>query len=126
MRRVAFVVVLAAVLAGTVVALAEATQSRPDVRPPGSTTVVAFSVDVQRYPRGEAAAAATLWSVCAGSVEGDVSAAPVRDGRGWRATVTPAVGEHGRRKLVGCLEDATVDRVVGRVLSISALRHATL
>jgi hypothetical protein len=48
-----------------------------------------------------------------------VSAAAV-DGDGWTATVEPAIGEHGEKRLVGCLEDLTLDRVVGRVLDIAA------
>ena len=41
------------------------------------------------------------------------------DGR-YRVVLAPAVGEHDQRKLVGCLEDLTIDRVRGDVV---AFRH---
>ena len=40
----------------------------------------------------------------------DGALAPIADGR-YRVVLRPAVGDHERRKLVGCLEDLTVDRV---------------
>jgi hypothetical protein len=36
--------------------------------------------------------------------------------------LAPAVGEHEERKLRGCLEDLTVDRVLGDVESWRTLR----
>jgi hypothetical protein len=33
-------------------------------------------------------------------------------------TVTPALGEHGRKRFEGCLEDVTLDRVIGHVTDI--------
>ncbi len=43
----------------------------------------------------------------------DGALAPAAGGR-YRVALRPAVGEHERRKLVGCLEDLTVDRVSAR------------
>jgi hypothetical protein len=57
--------------------------------------------------------------VCAGTVAGEFSA-PQAFGEEWRVTITPAIGEHGENRLVGCLEDLTLDRVVGDVVDISA------
>ena len=73
--------------------------------------------DVQR---GEPAAAAALWAVCAGTVGGEVSAVPTSDGDAWRVTIAPAIGEHGENRLVGCLEDVTIDRVIGDVVAIES------
>ena len=42
------------------------------------------------------------------------------DGR-YRVVLRPAVGDHDERKLVGCLEDLTVDRVLGDVESFRTL-----
>ena len=33
-------------------------------------------------------------------------------------TITPALGEHGRKRLEGCLEDVTLDRVIGHVTDV--------
>ena len=35
----------------------------------------------------------------------------------FRVTTAPAVGEHAWRRLKGCLEDMTIDRVLARVVS---------
>ena len=37
----------------------------------------------------------------------------------FSVTVSPAFGENGRKRLTGCLEDATVDRVMGHVVGLS-------
>jgi hypothetical protein len=38
---------------------------------------------------------------------------------GYTVSISPAIGENGRKRLVGCLEDATLDRVIGPVESIT-------
>jgi hypothetical protein len=37
----------------------------------------------------------------------------------FSVTVSPAFGENGRKRLTGCIEDATVDRVMGHVVTLS-------
>ena len=34
-------------------------------------------------------------------------------------TIEPAIGEHGENRLVGCIEDVTLDRVKGQVVTVS-------
>ena len=34
------------------------------------------------------------------------------------ATLSPAMGPHDRKRLMGCMHDATIDRVRGEVVSI--------
>jgi hypothetical protein len=117
--------VLAVVVMGAmgIVGLAELTQNRPDPVEAGSATVVTFDVDTRDYQRGDGAAAQALWAVCSATVGGDVSGVPtpaeeaVDDG--YTVTISPAIGENGRKRLVGCLEDATLDRVMGHVQSIT-------
>jgi hypothetical protein len=118
-RFVATVAVLAAI-AGGIVAMAELTQNRPDVVVEDSETTIDFTVDTRRYDRGEPFAATALWAVCAATVDGAVSPAPVAHAGAWRVTVSPAIGEHGENRLVGCLEDATIDRVLGDVVALSS------
>jgi hypothetical protein len=106
-----------------IVGLAELTQNRPDPVETGSATVVTFNVDTRDYQRGDGAAAQALWAVCSATVGGDVSGVPtpaeeaVDDG--YTVAISPAIGENGRKRLVGCLEDATLDRVMGHVQSIT-------
>ena len=98
-----------------VIGLAGFTQNRPDEPRPGSRTVVEFDVSTRGYRGGEASAAQALWSVCVATIPGETSQ-PVVGGDGeFTVTVTPAIGEHGRKRLVGCLEDGTLDRVIGHV-----------
>lgn len=115
-RFLAAVALVAAGVAGIDV-LADATQNRPDVRIEGSVTTIDFTVDTKRYQRGDAAAANALWTVCSATVGGTVDPVPQPHDGGWRVTVSPAIGENGESRLVGCLEDTTLDRVVGRVVA---------
>jgi hypothetical protein len=117
MKRVLLGLVALAALAAGIVLMAELTQNRPDVVRAGSVTTVSFSVSTRDAQRGEPAAAAALWAVCAATVPGDVSA-PSDIGDAWEVTIEPAIGEHGENRLVGCLEDVTLDRVVGHVLAV--------
>jgi hypothetical protein len=117
MKRVAAQLALAVAGLVGLVALMEATQNRPDDPRPGSTSTVAFTVSIRGYPGGESTAANTLAAVCAATVDSAVSP-PAPAGGGWRMTVTPALGEHGRKRFEGCLEDVTLDRVIGHVTDI--------
>ena len=56
--------------------------------------------------------------MCAGTVGGEVSTAPVAVADRWQVTIEPAIGEHGENRLVGCLEDLTIDRVIGDVVAV--------
>ena len=60
-----------------------------------------------------------LWAVCSATVPGDVSPMPEQVGDHWRVTISPALGEHGEKRLLGCLEDLTIDRVVGTVVAVT-------
>jgi hypothetical protein len=116
------------VLAVVVIGMMEATQNRPDEVREGTTTEVTFEVSTRDVERGEAYAAAALWAVCAGTVSGEITApVPVdADGDGaWLVTIEPAIGEHGENRLVGCLEDVTIDRVLGHVVSLETSAAAS-
>ena len=65
-----------------------------------------------------AAAAIALWAVCSSTVGGTCRRRRAASATAWRATVAPAIGEHGENRLVGCLEDVTIDRVLGDVVAI--------
>jgi hypothetical protein len=109
---------LAALTVLGVHALADLTQNRPDPVVEGSTTTVAFEVATHGFHGSDAAAAQSLWAVCQPTVPGQKSAV-AESGDRFTVTVSPAFGENGRKRLTGCLEDATVDRVLGDVVSLS-------
>ena len=77
------------------------------------------------FPGGEQTAARTLMAVCAATVDDATITVPARAAeaeddadRAWHVTITPALGEHGRKRLEGCLEDVTLDRVIGHVTDV--------
>jgi len=117
-KRVLLAIVGAGALAVGVGAMSDATQSRPDEVRKGSNTTIEFTVSVREYRRGEAAGAQALWTVCSATVRGDVSPSPIVHGNAWIGSVSPSLGVHGQKRLVGCLEDATLDRVIGAVRTV--------
>lgn len=118
MKRLVGYVALALALFVGVNLMMDATQNRPDAPAAGSSSTIDFTVDTRDFQRGEPAAADALWAVCAATVGGDVSLRPEAVDAAWRVTVTPAIGHHGQKRLVGCIEDVTIDRVVGHVVDI--------
>jgi hypothetical protein len=100
--------------------LADLTQNRPDQMVDGSSTVVEFDVGTRDYPGSDLQAAQALWAVCAATVPGDETAlAPLASG-GFTVSVSPAIGTNGRKRLEGCLQDNTLDRVQGHIQSVAA------
>ena len=118
MKRVAAVVVLVVVGILAVSKLSDLTQSRSDPPNRAADTEVVIAVDENRFRGGLDGAATALWAVCAGQTTSrptDGGAlAEIGDGR-YRLVLRPAVGDDERRKLVGCLEDLTIERVRGNV-----------
>jgi hypothetical protein len=61
-------------------------------------------------------------AVCAATVDDATITVPARapeaEDDAWRVSITPALGEHGRKRLEGCLEDVTLDRVIGHVTDV--------
>lgn len=118
LARLGLAVVLVVVGGLAVVGLAAATQNRPDARIPGSASDVTFDVRVGERPGGEEGAALSLWSVCAATL-GSVDVGPVvADGAAWTVHVEPAIGEHAHRRMLGCIEDLTLPRVRGELVSV--------
>jgi hypothetical protein len=118
-KAVVAVALAAATLVG-IAGLADLTQNRPDHMRPGSATVVSFDVATRRYRGPDDTDAAALWSVCAATIPGEDSSMVTTADGGYQVTVTPAIGENGRKRLTGCLEDGTLDRVTGRVIGMEA------
>lgn len=118
-RAVASVVLVAAAVAG-VVQLAAVTMNRPDPVREGSATTVVFETRARRWVQTERAGAEGLWGVCAVTT-GSRTLPPglVAAGGGrYQVTVTPALGRHAVKRLTGCIEDAKVERLQGRVVAL--------
>ncbi|MGH9244085.1 MAG: hypothetical protein ACRD29_07170 [Acidimicrobiales bacterium] len=112
------VVVVGGLLA--VDALADATQNRPDLVSADTRSTIVYEVAVRGDADREEHAAQALWGVCVGTVEHvNVVEGPESVERGWSVTVEPALGEHSRRRLVGCLEDVTLDGVISHVVDLT-------
>jgi hypothetical protein len=124
MKTAAIFVVVAIALGFGVDFLGDLTQSRPDPVDADDVSEVILAVDQDRFGGGEDAAANALWAVCAAQTPSRMAAdgrlQSLGDGR-YRAVLQPAVGDNDERQLVGCLEDLTVERVLGDVESVRTL-----
>ncbi|MGH8986837.1 MAG: hypothetical protein ACRDY6_23650, partial [Acidimicrobiia bacterium] len=102
-------------------ALADATQNRPDNSQPGSRSEVILDVDT-RDDYDRRLGAYGLWATCQQTVDGVAmqSFEALGDGR-FAIVVEPALGTNAEERLIGCLEDFTIDRVVGGVTSVRDL-----
>lgn len=120
MRRVLVIALLAIITSVGLTAMAASMKFETDSGPPGSRTIIHFDADA-RTP-GDAAAL-RLWKECA-SIAGHVRLVgnPRYDGTRWTVVLEPALGPHTERRLTGCLDDLTVDGVLGRHLATE--RHA--
>lgn len=123
MRRLLAVVLGIALAVGLVVVLAELTQNRPDVVDLGTASRIQYRVETRGYD--EELAAIGLWAACQQVVDQRVPdrmpSSAASDDATYTVTVRPALGEHAQRRLIGCLEDGTIDRVHGDVVSITQL-----
>jgi hypothetical protein len=124
MKRLAILLGLAVVAFFAVQVLSDLTQSRPDPIREDEVTELVMEVDIDRFRPGRDAAAQALWAVCSAQTGSTVvdGTGPTAVGDGhYRVVLAPAVGHHDERKLVGCLEDLTVDRVLADVEVFRAL-----
>lgn len=121
MKQVAGLLTLAALLVVAVLAIAKATQNRADGLTSGTRSEVVLEVETRDVHDPDAAARG-LWGTCQQTVDQKrtLSFEPLGDGR-FSVVVEPAIGEHDERRLVGCLEDFTIERVLGDVIEIRDL-----
>jgi hypothetical protein len=118
-KRALVLLLATAALAVGIDALADLTQDRPDRVVPGSRSEVVLDVDSRDRGGSALLSAQGLWGACQGTVRHrlvDPGVVQVADGR-FRLQTEPALGEHSWRRLQGCLEDTTLDRVKARVVS---------
>jgi hypothetical protein len=100
--------------------LADLTQNRPDRDVPGSRSEVVLDVTVRHhYDPGRLTTAQGLWGACQHTAfRRLVAPGMVEIGEGrFRVVTEPALGDNAWRRLKGCLEDVTVDRVKADIVS---------
>ena len=100
--------------------LADLTQNRPDQVLPRSRSEVVLDVTVRHHwGPGRLTTAQGLWGACQHTAfRRLVAPGMVEIGEGrFRVVTEPALGENAWRRLKGCLEDVTVDRVKADVVS---------
>jgi hypothetical protein len=121
-KRILSATIMITVAVAAVVALAGATQSRPDTIRDGTATELKLNVfsNSRMDPTG---AAVRLWEACSGTVPRAVSARSFQgsDETAVRIELRPGIGPNGERKLRGCLEDATLDNIQAAVVNV---RHS--
>jgi hypothetical protein len=124
-RRTALLTVLSLTLVlsmGAVVLLRELTQTRPDDVAAAGTTSVVLDVDQRRQLRPLTTVAEDLFGSCRSRLPGDVELTAITQVDDERVTIEfdRSLGQTGRARIVGCLEDHTLDRVRADVLSIQS------
>ncbi len=122
-RVAAVYVTCAALLAGLVVGIAQLTQTREEKENRNEATSVIVRVDIRGADMTAARrslAAQQVWERCRDSTSVPLRHATLGDlGDGlFAGTVRPALTEHDRLRLTGCLEDATLERAHLTVVAI--------
>ncbi|MFE0176455.1 hypothetical protein ACFWZ2_29475 [Streptomyces sp. NPDC059002] len=122
-RLIAVAVVGAALLAGLVAGLAELTQTREEHESASAATSVLLRVDMRgddATPERRSLAAHQLWERCR-----DATSVPLRhaalgplDDDLYAGVVRPALTDHDRMRLRGCLEDTELDKAHLTVMGI--------
>lgn len=97
--------------------LAEATQNRPDKAYPDQVSELTLGVST-KDGYSPVYAAHGLWAACRHTVRSVKLATPIARVAidRFELVVKPALGTHGKRRLVGCLQDATTPGVSARVV----------
>jgi hypothetical protein len=116
--RTGLVVVLALAMFPAIGLVADATQSRPDPSPDRVT--VELSVWARDARDGATEEAGALWAACRSRIRLDRIEVTATGSGSARMVLTGVMGEHTRRRLTGCLEDATLDGVRAQVVGFSS------
>jgi hypothetical protein len=104
---------------GALVGIRELTQSRAESIGSAGTTTIGIEVDQKRTPRPVTDVAEELWITCRGRLPREpelLSVTPVGTD-GAEMVVGIALGRVGRSRLIGCIEDFTIDLVKADVVA---------
>lgn len=127
MRSIVVGVALTAAAVVAVDVLGDFTQTRPDARDRHGATEIELSVTAKPGAGRLDFAVDGLWGACQGTVQRRLQGAGWQEtgpGR-FRGTLYPALGEHARQRLRGCLHDVTVDRVKAKVVAMDRVPICT-
>lgn len=119
-RRLAIGAVVAVVTVGGIDALADLTQTRPDPRKPNSRSEVILEVRTRDPRVSKRFAAEALWGACQSTARRTViepGMQAIGEAR-FRIVVQPALGRHARDRLTGCLQDLTIEEILGTVIEM--------
>jgi hypothetical protein len=119
-RRAALAVALLLVLGGLgVEAIRRMTQTVPgSLVEPGTTTLTVEVASKNRRPPDEVVVA--LWTVCGARVSGDLVVTSLGvEGDRVKLTIDKALRSTAAKRVVGCFEDLTLDRVQAEVIELT-------
>jgi hypothetical protein len=118
---VAVVSVLASVVA--VEGLRQLTQTRPDEITSLGTTTIVIGIEQRRTEDPEVVIASALWGSCRSRLPGGITVLSVEPSGPGEATIAidRALGRTGRTRIVGCLEDHTMDLVRADVRQVTVV-----
>jgi hypothetical protein len=117
------VVVTALLLWGAIDLIGDATQTRPERELSGMTTDLVLSVRHREPGASPERTADGLWKACEATFRRPLFGSVERlDGGQVLLAVTPGLGDHAQWRMLGCLEDATIDGVQVDVVSSTTRR----
>jgi hypothetical protein len=129
MKRIVLIGLVLIVGAFVVDWIGDATQTRRDERDTSRATQVVIDVQSRHYKQSLDTAAMALYASCSATVPGRLVQPGIEAvGTGkYRFAVAPSLGEHGKERLLGCLNDLSIDRVKSHVDSVQDVpREATV
>lgn len=121
LKRVALVVVIAFASLRGLDALADMTQTRPDKDLAGTATTLDVEIYTNHRGMTSLVLAESLWAACQGTARREVTFQQLSEGR-VAMKFEPGLGHHAEQRVHGCLEDALLDNVQARVLSVTTTR----
>jgi len=124
-RNAAVIVVLVLAMLAVIFTLTFTLITRPAPTQPGAALVIDVSVSAKRLDQSDGAVAASLWAVCQVRVPSEVDLVALgtspQDPALQRLVVSPAPSTFDERELLGCLQDAVVDRSLAQVVAVQHL-----
>jgi hypothetical protein len=123
-RRAAGLLAVALTAALAVGGLARLTQNRPDPPQPAHVATLVLQVAHRRDPQRASMLVATVWQRCVTNVLGADAASSELLALGhdrYTALLHPAPGPIATRRLQGCLQDTTTDRIQLQVLTVAGV-----
>ena len=120
MKKLLILGIVLVIGAFAVDAIGDATQTREDERHNDRKTEVVMHLEGKNFRQSLDTAAQALWGSCAATVGGHLvepGIEPIGPGE-YRFAMTPSLGDHGKERLLGCINDWSIDRLLSNVESV--------